>query len=729
MSSQLDIIRSFFKSLCENEDLDLAVSSSSNGIYESYDALINDFNTILKNTSEDKFDNFLKTYCGVDMSNEDTGSPLGIEVSGSTIKKPTDLVDMTAPQITYDEAVNKGWFASKEYPFSNEGSIYVANKECLYYDIGIFRFYWCEEEWPQNNVEIIKKFLMILFNKCLESAIDLNQNVYNKKFDLTNTNLEKDENKILCALRLTDSNDYAGACRAMWDFIDWTSVLFGGNGYGSIAIATDTIKNYIEKNNLFLASTVGHEFNHLLLYSYGILKFDKFPKAITEGLADLVVGSKIRGNFNQLVIENFDLNNLAKSSSYTYSNIQHDGASYEICYQYHYGFLLLRYFMRKCAGEISDITYEDRYKIEELLKKCADLSDAEAYSGNSENEDEFTSYCFNRISAYLQNSSYNETEKAELSEYASQFYSDTYKTYYENTKNNLYYIIYRQYEPSANTSSIQTVYDKYWPIYQQGYSEQSVYSKFWEKYKTLRETTTKNAASTVNAQWNYTEATGKTQDDIVKGVSEQAIRELRPTPGYTNYVVDTRKSLSGLVSSAMLKRYYSNIDAEIYINGEWVEDISTIQWSIDQQTMPIYGYNSYIFDDIAQGSRIITGSFTLAFTEPRRLEEVIKTYLATNENAKKVSYEEVITQLSTKTVELNRNGKKLISNKVHMPLWAGEKFDIDIVCGEYETTGGEAVHIILKDCYLTGTKSVRSKDGGVAEELYTFIGRDFKTIS
>lgn len=212
-------------------------------------------------------------------------------------------------------------------------------------------------------------------------------------------------------------------------------------------------------------------------------------------------------------------------------------------------------------------------------------------------------------------------------------------------------------------------------------------------------------------------------------IKEQALRELRTMPGYTNYVVGANKNLSGVLSSAFLKRYYSNIDAEIYINGEWVEDISTIQWSIDQQTMPIYGYNSYIFDDIAQGSRIITGSFTLAFTEPRRLEEVIKTYLATNENAKKVSYEEVITQLSIKTVELNRNGKKLISNKVHMPLWAGEKFDIDIVCGEYETTGGEAVHIILKDCYLTGTKSVRSKDGGVAEELYTFIGRDFKTIS
>ena len=188
-------------------------------------------------------------------------------------------------------------------------------------------------------------------------------------------------------------------------------------------------------------------------------------------------------------------------------------------------------------------------------------------------------------------------------------------------------------------------------------------------------------------------------------IKEQALRELRTTPGYTNYVVGVNKNLSGALSSAFLKHYYSNIDAEIYINGEWVEDIGTIQWSIDQQTMPLYGYNSYVFDDLAQGSRIISGSFTLAFTKPRYLEKVIKNYLATNENATKLSYEDMISQLSTKNVELSENGKNLVSNNIHMPIWAGEKFDIDIVCGEYETTGG------------------------VAEELYTFMCRDFKTIS
>lgn len=725
MSSQLDIIRSFFKSLCESEDLDLAVNSSSNGMYESYDALINDFNTILKNTPEDKFDNFLKTYCGVDMSNEDTGSPLGIEVSGYSIKTYTDLVNINTKNLPYDESVSNNTFKSKSYPASfKENYWFVESQNCLYYDIGKFRFYWCEENFPEDKISIIKNAINILLSKGLEDGINLNQTTYNVFFDPETTNIEIDDEKILCLLVFDQMEGMSGYCDLICDKLDKYSVSLGGRGYGAIGFDISNIETDIG----FFAATIGHELNHYLLFSHGIKKFYKFPIAITEGLAELTIGCKGR-DLRGLIENNLDFDVLAKSLSYIYTNVQSDGKTYETCYQYHYGFLLLRYFMRKCAGEISGITYEDRYKIEELLKKCTDLSDAKAYSGNSENEDEFTSYCFNRISVYLQNSNYNEKEKAELSEYASQFYSDTYKAYYENTKNNLYYILYRQYEPSTNTSSTQTVYDKYWPIYQQNYSEQSVYSKFWEKYKTLREETVKTAASTVNAQWNYTEATGKTQDDIIKGTSKQAIRELRPTPGYTNYVVDTRKSLSGLVSSAMLKRYYSNIDAEIYINGEWVEDIGSIQWSIDQQTMPLYGYNSYVFDDLAQGSRIISGSFTLAFTKPRRLEEVIKNYLAVNENATMLSYENMISQLSTKTVELSRNGKSLVSNNNHMPIWAGEKFDIDIVCGEYETTGGEAVHIILKDCYLTGTKSIRSKDGGVAEELYTFIGRDFKTIS
>ena len=205
-------------------------------------------------------------------------------------------------------------------------------------------------------------------------------------------------------------------------------------------------------------------------------------------------------------------------------------------------------------------------------------------------------------------------------------------------------------------------------------------------------------------------------------------RELRSTPGYTNYVISTNKDINGAISSASLKRYYSNIDDEIYVNGNWAEDISSIQWDISQETTPLYGYNSYVFDDIAQGIRLVSGSFTVAFTKPRQIEELIKNYITVKEGASPASFEDTRASLNTIKVTLNENGKEITSNNVHKPIWSQGSFDIDIVCGEYETASGSAVHIILKDCYVTGSRSMRNKDGGVAEELYSFIARDFKTI-
>lgn len=215
---------------------------------------------------------------------------------------------------------------------------------------------------------------------------------------------------------------------------------------------------------------------------------------------------------------------------------------------------------------------------------------------------------------------------------------------------------------------------------------------------------------------------------ISTGKTTRKIHELRTTPGYTNYVTEVKKNLGGTISSAQLKRYYSNIDAEIYFNGEWVEDIGTIQWTVNQQTMPIFGYNSYIYDAVAQGSRLIQGIFTLSFSKPRKIDDIIKQ--AINSGQTTLSYEEIIENLDDNiTVNLGRNGANLRANPEHKAIWMNNRFDIDIVCGEYESIGGNAVHIILQDCYLTDVYTMRGKDGGVAEEQYSFIARDYKTIS
>ena len=100
-------------------------------------------------------------------------------------------------------------------------------------------------------------------------------------------------------------------------------------------------------------------------------------------------------------------------------------------------------------------------------------------------------------------------------------------------------------------------------------------------------------------------------------------KELRNTPGYQNYVVEQGKTVNGLVDSLVYKKYYSDTSAELYFNGHWLEDINAVQWQVQRQTYPLFGYNSFIYDDVALGNRIIYGAFTMNFTEPDKLKNVI----------------------------------------------------------------------------------------------------------
>lgn len=213
-------------------------------------------------------------------------------------------------------------------------------------------------------------------------------------------------------------------------------------------------------------------------------------------------------------------------------------------------------------------------------------------------------------------------------------------------------------------------------------------------------------------------------------------QELRDIPGFTNYVVGTQKNAFGAVSSYELKRYYSNIDAEIYIDGDYFEDIQSIDWDIQSNKMPLYGFNSFIWDDVAFANRIIQGSFVVNFTRPRAIDAYIKGNYVPLDTSKinTLSYEE-----ETSMVSKEENGaphivrNKIESNvwreSVHKALW-NIRFDIDIVCGEKELkTGDNPVHIILSECYIIDSRSMRNKDGGVAAEVYSFIARDYKTIS
>lgn len=248
---------------------------------------------------------------------------------------------------------------------------------------------------------------------------------------------------------------------------------------------------------------------------------------------------------------------------------------------------------------------------------------------------------------------------------------------------------------------------------------------------------TKATTSTTNKkQYNSTGYISKKSAVVTnKAVTASyTSKELDKTPLYTPYVSSygkTRDKDGGVTESevATLKRYYSSIDAEIYFGNQYIEDICDIQWQLNQNHLPIFGYNSYTYDALAVGSRLVQGSFSIRFTTPNYLFKVL-------ENLKQL---EAVLNSSYKTQSHDRNvgeptGNKdetttgLVYGTKQQERWP-QTFDIDIIYGKPET-GFREVHVILQDVRILSCVSGASASSPVpVTETYSFVAHDIKTLS
>lgn len=69
--------------------------------------------------------------------------------------------------------------------------------------------------------------------------------------------------------------------------------------------------------------------------------------------------------------------------------------------------------------------------------------------------------------------------------------------------------------------------------------------------------------------------------------------------------------------------YYSGTDIGIYFGDKWVDEVIEIEWSLQEQVAPIYGYASYTWDKVARGNRFVTGSFAINFKEAGYLQTIL----------------------------------------------------------------------------------------------------------
>lgn len=72
--------------------------------------------------------------------------------------------------------------------------------------------------------------------------------------------------------------------------------------------------------------------------------------------------------------------------------------------------------------------------------------------------------------------------------------------------------------------------------------------------------------------------------------------------------------------------YFSSADVSIYIGNQLIDELNTLSFQLQENVLPISGYASRTFDEIARGKRQISGNFSINFKSNNYLNKIFKDY-------------------------------------------------------------------------------------------------------
>ena len=84
--------------------------------------------------------------------------------------------------------------------------------------------------------------------------------------------------------------------------------------------------------------------------------------------------------------------------------------------------------------------------------------------------------------------------------------------------------------------------------------------------------------------------------------------------------------------------YFSGSNIRIYFDDIFIDEIILLTFTLQEQLMPFHGYNSYTFDHIFRGNRIVQGAFSINFKDTNYISTALDSLLETQEQS--TSYRE-----------------------------------------------------------------------------------------
>lgn len=183
---------------------------------------------------------------------------------------------------------------------------------------------------------------------------------------------------------------------------------------------------------------------------------------------------------------------------------------------------------------------------------------------------------------------------------------------------------------------------------------------------------------------------------------------------YFAYGTNFNNSNRDLVTSTVryenqTKRYFSSLDAEIYMGGVRILDIYRIDFSYQENKMPIYGFNSFMPSKVIVGQKLIQGTFVINFTKPGYIAELLSGTMKESSIANE--YDKVGSSCDPNNSALFK-----------------KPFDILLGYGGYKTENEVSYKSccqMLQGVYITGFQQILDASGEPVYETYSFIARNF----
>lgn len=92
--------------------------------------------------------------------------------------------------------------------------------------------------------------------------------------------------------------------------------------------------------------------------------------------------------------------------------------------------------------------------------------------------------------------------------------------------------------------------------------------------------------------------------------------------------VKNTRSLDGDVIWKTLDKFYqtywSGLDCRIYANNILIDEIISLQYTLQEAVMPLFAYHSYTYETVLHGARRVEGSFTINYKRDSYLYELLR---------------------------------------------------------------------------------------------------------